>query len=78
MWEERRGEERGMGLKKAVWRKDEESRRRESEQHFVTDYHRLISHEHLLQGRVCCISWECLSSHLTHTYTHACMHAQFF
>lgn len=30
-WEERRGEERGMGLKKAVWRKDEkESRRRAS------------------------------------------------
>lgn len=64
-----------MGLRKDVWRKDEKEG--ESEQHFVTGYHRLISHEHLLQGRVWCISWECLSSHLSHTphtHTHA-LHA---
>lgn len=51
--------------------KDEKKQEGEREQHSATGYHRLISHEHLLQGRVWCISWECLCSHLTHTHTHS-------
>lgn len=52
----------------------------EGEKHFVTGYHRLISHEHLLEERVWCLSWECLCSHLhTHLHTHTFRHCkQFF